>query len=96
MQCILKMALLWFSILSGEVNFRLKDPKASIAKVVASFEGDATQRDDTDGISLSFPEWRFNLRSSNTEPVVHLNIEAKGNREVVLQKLSEITELLQN
>lgn len=81
---------------SGEVNFRLKDPKASIAKVVASFEGDATQRDDTDGISLSFPEWRFNLRSSNTEPVVRLNIEAKGNREVVLQKLSEITELLQN
>ena len=49
---------------SGEVNFRLDDPKASIAKVIAAFEGTAEGRDETDGISLSFADWRFNLRRS--------------------------------
>ena len=80
---------------SGEVNFRLNDPKASIAKVVAAFAGSAAERDETDGISLSFADWRFNLRSSNTEPVVRLNIEAKANRDLVHAKLDEITKLLQ-
>ena len=81
---------------SGEVNFRLNDPKASIAKVVAAFAGSAADRDETDGISLSFADWRFNLRSSNTEPVVRLNIEAKANRDLVHAKLDEITKLLQD
>ena len=81
---------------SGEVNFRLNDPKASIAKVVAAFAGSAAERDETDGISLSFADWRFNLRSSNTEPVVRLNIEAKANRDLVHAKLDEITKLLQD
>jgi len=81
---------------SGEVNFRLHDPKASIAKVVAAFEGVADDRDLTDGISLSFGDWRFNLRSSNTEPVVRLNIEANANRDLVEEKVAEITELLRD
>ncbi len=81
---------------SGEVNFRLDDPKASIAKVIAAFEGLAEGRDETDGISLSFADWRFNLRSSNTESVVRLNIEAKADRRVVRSKLEEITNLLQD
>ena len=81
---------------SGEVNFRLEDPKASIAKVIAAFEGIAEGRDETDGISLSFADWRFNLRSSNTEPVVRLNIEAKADRDLVRSKLEEITNLLQD
>ena len=80
---------------SGEVNFRLDDPKASIAKVIAAFEGTAEGRDETDGISLSFADWRFNLRISNTEPVVRLNIEAKADRDLVRSKLEEITKLLQ-
>ena len=81
---------------SGEVNFRLDDPKASIAKVIAAFDGLAEGRDETDGISLSFADWRFNLRSSNTESVVRLNIEAKADRRVVRSKLEEITKLLQD
>jgi len=81
---------------SGEVNFRLEDPKASIAKVIAAFEGTAEGRDETDGISLSFADWRFNLRSSNAELVVRLNIEAKADRDLVRSKLEEITNLLQD
>ncbi len=79
---------------SGEVNFRLTDPKATIAKIVDTYAPKATHRDDTDGISLSFGDWRFNLRSSNTEPVVRLNIEARGNRNLVQQKLTELRDLI--
>ena len=80
---------------SGEVNFRLDDPKASIAAVLANFEGDAVARDDMDGISLSFDDWRFNLRSSNTEPVVRLNIESRGDAGLVAEKLAQISGMLQ-
>ena len=59
------------------------------------FGGSAADRDEIDGLSLSFADWRFNLRSSNTEPVVRLNIEAKANRDLVHAKLDEITKLLQ-
>lgn len=81
---------------SGEVNFRLEDPKASIAKVIAAFEGTAEGLVETDGISLSFAYWCFNLRSSNTKPVVRLNIEAKADRDLVRSKFEEITKLLQD
>ncbi|MGA1761182.1 MAG: phosphomannomutase, partial [Paracoccaceae bacterium] len=69
-------------------------PKATIAKIVDTYAPKATHRDDTDGISLSFGDWRFNLRSSNTEPVVRLNIEARGNRDMVQQKLTELRDLI--
>ena len=64
--------------------------------MIAAFEGTAECRDETDGISLSFADWRFNLRSSNTEPVVRLNIEAKADRDLVHSKLEEITKFLQD
>ena len=56
--------------------------------------------DQTDGISLEFAggdgEWRFNLRSSNTEPVVRLNVESKGNIDLMNEKTKEILALLRN
>lgn len=63
---------------SGEINFTLADPAASIQRVLGSFEDKALLIDKTDGISLEFADWRFNLRSSNTEPVVRLNVESRG------------------
>jgi phosphomannomutase len=63
---------------SGEINFHLDDPCAAIARVRAKFEPEALNRDEMDGLGLSFDDWRFNLRSSNTEPVVRLNIESRG------------------
>ena len=80
---------------SGERNFRLADPDASIARVVAGFEGAALARDDLDGISLDFGGWRFNLRRSNTEPVVRLNVESRGDAGLVAEKVAEIAALLQ-
>ena len=68
---------------SGEINSKLTDPKGAIERVLAAYKGDAIVFDQTDGISLEFAgeygDWRFNLRSSNTEPVVRLNVESKGN-----------------
>lgn len=79
---------------SGEINFRLSDPDAALARVLAAMEGAALSRDDTDGISLEFPQWRFNLRRSNTEPVVRLNVESRGDAGLVAAKVAEISALL--
>jgi len=79
---------------SGEINFRLDDPDAAIARVVAHFAPQNPDRDDLDGISLDFGKWRFNLRRSNTEPVVRLNIESDGDADLVAAKRAEIEGLL--
>jgi phosphomannomutase len=63
---------------SGEINFRPGDPAAAMARVRAAFEPAARAVDETDGLSLDMGDWRFNLRSSNTEPVVRLNAESRG------------------
>jgi phosphomannomutase len=70
--------------------------QASIAKVLAVYEPEALQKDQTDGVSLEFDAWRFNLRASNTEPVVRLNIESRGDPSLVATKLDDITRLLQS
>ncbi len=79
---------------SGEINSKLADPAAAIAKVKAEFEGDAADIDYTDGLSISFSDWRFNLRSSNTEPVVRLNVESRGNEALMKEKTEEILSIL--
>ncbi|MTH77838.1 phosphomannomutase [Paracoccus aestuariivivens] len=79
---------------SGEINFRLSDPDASIKRVMSCFAQLAVSRDDTDGISLEFANWRFNLRRSNTEPVVRLNVESVGDAALVTARAAEIGDLL--
>ena len=78
---------------SGEVNFTLAEPKAAMARVVAHYRPLALSVDEADGISLSFGDWRFNLRSSNTEPVVRLNVESRGDPALVARKLAEIVSI---
>lgn len=63
---------------SGELNFTLSDPTAAIARVRARYEPAALGVDETDGLSLDMGHWRFNLRRSNTEPLVRLNMESRG------------------
>ncbi|GGK77216.1 phosphomannomutase CpsG [Amphritea balenae] len=78
----------------GEINSKLEDPKASIAKVLNTYQANALGIDYTDGISLDMGEWRFNLRSSNTEPVVRLNVETRGNEALMKEKTDELLQLL--
>ncbi len=68
---------------SGEINFRVADVPAAIARVRAAMEPEALSVDETDGISLAYADWRFNLRGSNTEPLLRLNVEARGERALV-------------
>ena len=79
---------------SGEINSKITDPKAAIARVFAYYQNDAQVIDETDGISMEFGTWRFNLRSSNTEPVVRLNVESKGNVALMKEKTQEVLALL--
>ena len=78
----------------GELNRKIADPAAAIQRVREHYESSALVIDDTDGISMEFPEWRFNLRMSNTEPVVRLNLETRGDSELLAQCQSELLALL--
>lgn len=79
---------------SGEINFRVADVAAAIARVEAAFAPDALSRDDTDGLSLAFADWRLNLRASNTEPLLRLNVEARANPDLVATRVDQIRALL--
>ncbi len=79
---------------SGEINFRVGDAATAIKKVVDTYLHLSQSLDDTDGFSLSFDDWRFNLRKSNTEPLVRLNIESKGNAEGLAAKVATIAKIL--
>lgn len=80
---------------SGEINFKVADANAAVARVMAHFAVQAPVLDHTDGISADFGDWRFNLRSSNTEPLLRLNVEARGDAGLMQARTDEISHLLQ-
>lgn len=79
---------------SGEINFKIADAKTAIERVLAHYASLAPLMDQTDGISADFGSWRFNLRSSNTEPLLRLNVEARGDASLMERQVAEITALL--
>jgi phosphomannomutase len=80
---------------SGEINFRLEDAAAAVARVEAALGPEAVARDDTDGLSLDMGEWRVNLRSSNTEPLLRLNVEARGDAGLVAAGVARVRALIE-
>ena len=78
--------------MSGELNYRVKDIKAIISQVQERYRTEGKE-DFTDGYSLETPEWRFNIRGSNTEPLLRLNIEARK-PDLVDQIRQEIEKLI--
>ena len=80
---------------SGEINFKVADAKVSVARVMDHFASHAPALDHTDGISADFGDWRFNLRSSNTEPLLRLNVETRGDAALLQSRTDEISSLLQ-
>ena len=81
---------------SGELNYRVPDSKAAIAAIEQRYAADATTVDRTDGVSFEFPTWRFNLRTSNTEPLIRLNVEARGSVALMQAKTDEVLALLKS
>jgi len=79
---------------SGEINRRVPDGRGAIEAVQQQYEPKALSVDFTDGLSMEFAEWRLNLRSSNTEPLIRLNVESRGSRELMQAKTDEVLGLL--
>ena len=71
------------------------DAPAAIGAVLQRYAPLDPRVDRTDGISADFGAWRFNLRSSNTEPLVRLNIESRANPGLVTERVGEISDILQ-
>jgi phosphomannomutase len=81
---------------SGELNYRVPDARATIAAFESQYAAQALKVDRTDGISYEFSDWRFNLRTSNTEPLIRLNVEARGSGELMRTKTRELFALLKS
>ncbi|MDP5071091.1 MAG: phosphomannomutase [Congregibacter sp.] len=79
---------------SGEINRSIEDAAAVLARVEARYGRDALQVDRVDGLSFEFADWRFNLRRSNTEPLVRLNVESRGDKALMQEKTRELLTLI--
>jgi len=79
---------------SGEINRRIEDPRAVLAAAEASYAPDAVAVDHIDGLSIDHEAWRFNLRMSNTEPVVRLNVESRGDPALMRARTEELLALM--
>jgi phosphomannomutase len=79
---------------SGEVNFHVADANETMAKVEAELRGRAKEVSHVDGVSMDFDTWWLNLRPSNTEPVVRLNLESLRSREEMEERKAEVVRII--
>ena len=88
---------------SGEINYRVDDVKQTIERILQHYVSPSPAGvgvreipvvDRTDGVSVEFPDWRFNLRGSNTEPLLRLNVETRGDIALMEKRTAEIAELI--
>ena len=79
---------------SGEINRRIDDPVGVIDSIEAHYADGAIEVDHTDGLSVTFNNWRFNVRMSNTEPVVRLNVESRSDEALMRAKTDELLTLM--
>ncbi|MEZ8280605.1 phosphomannomutase CpsG [Vibrio splendidus] len=79
---------------SGEINRKVSDPEQVMAYVLSHYQVDAVEVDHTDGLSMNMGTWRFNLRKSNTEPLIRLNVETKQDRTLLSLKVDELLSFL--
>ena len=75
---------------SGEINRQVDDPTAALQRVRDRYVAQAVSVDETDGLSCEFADWRFNLRQSNTEPLIRLNVESRGDPQLMEKKTAAV------
>ncbi|MCY6382240.1 phosphomannomutase [Hoeflea prorocentri] len=80
---------------SGELNFTVDDSKTVIDRIADHFSPSYPNVETIDGLSMAFDDWRFNVRASNTEPLLRLNVESRGNADLVAKKVAEIEGLIE-
>jgi phosphomannomutase len=79
---------------SGEINRKLPDAKKVLTEAEAKYGKGAEVIDHTDGLSVDFKDWRFNVRASNTEPLVRLNVESRGDESLMREKTADLLAFL--
>jgi len=79
---------------SGEINTEVDDPQAVLQRVFAHFADLPHEVDRTDGLGMDFGDWRFNLRASNTEPLLRLNVETRGDQAMMESRRDEMLALI--
>jgi phosphomannomutase/phosphomannomutase/phosphoglucomutase len=79
---------------SGEINRKVDDVSATIRRIESKYRAAAKSVDYTDGVSLEFDGWRFNLRASNTEPLIRLNVESVGDGALMRAKTRELLDAI--
>jgi len=80
---------------SGEINRRIEDPRGALERVKRHYGPTSLRIDETDGVGIEFDHWRFNLRLSNTEPLIRLNVESRADRALMQSKTEEVLSLLE-
>jgi phosphomannomutase/phosphomannomutase/phosphoglucomutase len=79
---------------SGEINRTVPDAGGLLKQIERDYRAATLSVDHTDGLSMEFPDWRFNLRSSNTEPVIRLNVESRGDHALMEQRTDELLKII--
>jgi phosphomannomutase len=81
---------------SGEINLKVNNIKTIIDSIKEYYLDDALGVDETDGVGMEFEKWRFNLRASNTEPLIRLNVESYNNESLMNEKTRELVDRINN
>jgi phosphomannomutase len=79
---------------SGEINRRVDDAGIVLSRIRATYGPNAQRIDETDGVGMDFDRWRFNLRMSNTEPLIRLNVDTRGDAGLLKEKTAELLEAI--
>lgn len=93
LSCYVQQALERYPV-SGEINLTVASPDAALECIATHYARKAGIRSDIDGLSVEFADWRFNLRASNTEPLLRLNVETRGNSALLAQKTQELQHII--
>ena len=82
--------------MSGEINTKVSgnDKVKEIISRIEKIYGNSGEVSKIDGLSIDFPDWRFNLRGSNTEPFIRLNVEARGDKKLMETKRDELLKII--
>ena len=79
---------------SGEINSTIDKPEEKLKEIEKKYSDGKI--DHLDGVSIEYPEWRFNLRLSNTEPIIRLNVESRGNETLMKNKTEELLKVIRS
>ena len=77
---------------SGEINSTISNPEEKINEIWKRYTGGIN--DELDGLSVEYPDWRFNIRMSNTEPLLRLNVESKNDEKLMHEKTNELLKFI--